>query len=283
MVNVYDFYYDKVNSAKLSKQKLLDILDQISKLNSFGSNKKTSFDLFLLIAKSPNADDEVIKQLVKHNLKGSVTTMNLTYQIIDFGSKQLFEELWGTGIENFKSLKLWKSKHTDAKKLEEIYKEYFSTERKDVSKTWLDSERKQFLKHPNAPEKILARVGYIKNLDFLIVLAENTNIISKKKVFDQITSVVKAHSIYEVRYDLILEVFLKNASMDWDTIAKAIDLRKQLHVVFDQPETTTTRRKTMLIEFCKSKECDNETKNYIFEKTQDLEFLPQIVKDVFLF
>ena len=67
MKNVYDHYYDIITTKKLSKQEMLDILDELSHINSFGSNKHDSLDIYVKMAESDAADDDLIKKLVKLN------------------------------------------------------------------------------------------------------------------------------------------------------------------------------------------------------------------------
>jgi len=284
MTNVYDDYYEKVSKESFSKDDLLNILENLSKIHSFGKNYYTAFDLCLKMSESSNVDDEVIKELVKYSLsKFNADQLNMEYLIVDNGSKKLFDELWENGMppENF-PMKFWKSKHSSSKQLEEIYKDQLTpTKNKFVDKQWLNKERQQFFKHPNAPTKILSR--NLKKIDNLIAMASNPNLTNKSKIFDAVCEASLKVQLRDKKPDLILENLLINRNLEWSKVANAINIKKQIKdIINDSPFMKPTRR-IIILSFCKRKECPDEIKGMLYTHTGDDSFLPQTVKDVFLF
>lgn len=282
-MNVYDHYYDKVSNEKLSKEQLIQILDQISRLNSFGSNKHTLFELYLKMASEPVADDELIRILVQKNVEGYGGFNNFTHKLLDFGSKKLFDDIWKNGIGDYETLKYWKSKHADAKQLEEIYKSTFTNKIPPEHKQWAEDEKKEFVKHPNVPDKILALVKNIRDEALILQMVENPNLTSKPKTFEAICAKLKEFTGWNSKVSTALEKLLANTSLDWMTVAKGIDLPKQLAKIFSNGNVINKSTKEAFINFCKHKDSTENIKTYMYGKTGDEAFLPQSAKDIFLF
>ncbi len=282
-MNVYDHYYERVENGQLSKAQLMDILNQLSRLNSFGNNKKNPFDLYLRMSEEPVVDDELIKALIEANL-GYGGFNNGSYKIVDNGSKAVFDDLWKNGIGNYKTLKFWKSKHTDAKQLEQIYNEYFAkTVKIDPNhKTWLEQERKDFMKHPNVSDKIVGRVSFTKKPEDLASLAANPKITDKPKAFEAVCNMAKGYG-YDVKKDAILRNLLNNKGLDWKTVAKGIDIVSNVKHIFSTGAFVSAEKTKLIIDFCRHPDCPEQIKAFIYEKIKDEAFLPQAAKDIFLF
>jgi len=123
--NIYDFYYDKVENGTPSKLELLEMCSTITTIPTWkvGLNKHTSYDLYLKMSEAQNVDDAVIRQLVIMNLTkyDIVDQVNLTYIILDNGSKQLFNDIWENGIVKGMPYQFWKCKFASNEQLTEIY------------------------------------------------------------------------------------------------------------------------------------------------------------------
>ena len=295
-MNVFDHYYDRVENNKLSKEQLIEIVDQISRLNSFGSNKKSAFDLYLLMSQQSVADDELIRRLVEANVDGSVGYVNFTYRIMDNGSEQLFNDFWNNGVGRYKNFKAWKCKYASEKQLTEIYQEYFGSKKSpDVHGQWLADEKNDFFKHPNAPDKLLARVGNLRDDAALVQMVQSPTIDKKPKTFEYICDKFKTWTGFNTKVETMVIELLTNDSLDWMTVAKGIELPKQLGKVFGKKvdsdplaiatfkDIVSKKIKEAFIHFCKRKESPENVKNYMYVVTGDEEFFPQSAKDVFLF
>ena len=292
-MNVFDHYYDKVSKEELSKEQLLDIVNQLLKLNSFGSNQKSALDLGIKMSQSKNSDDDVIRKLLEVS-QIRVGYANFVYRILDNGSKSLFDDVWKNGIGDG-PLHFWKCKFADEKQLTEIYKEYFGKRDNDVHGQWLADEKNAFFKHPNAPDKLLSRKGNTNDQAALIQMASNPNITEKPKVFEIICDQIKTFRGFNTNVEKMIVALLGNTSLDWMKVAKGIELPKQLDRIFGKKTDSTSlsdvtlksvvasKVKTAYIEFCKRDECPDNVKAYMYGVTGDESFLPQAAKDVFLF
>lgn len=292
-MNVYDHYYDKVSNEELSKGQLLGIVNQLLKLNSFGSNQKTALDLGIKMSQSKNSDDDVIRKLLELSAI-RVGYATFVYRILDNGSKALFDDIWKNGIGSG-PLHYWKCKFADEKQLTEIYKEYFGKKDNDVHGQWLADEKNDFLKHPNAPDKLLSRVGNLRDHKSLVVMASNPNITEKSKAFDEICYQIKSFRGFNTLTEQMIVALLSNEKLDWLKVARGIELPKQLDRIFGKKTDSTNitdgvlksvvtiKVKNAYIDFCKQTECPENVKNYMYGVTGDEGFLPQAAKDVFLF
>jgi hypothetical protein len=282
-MNVYDHYYDKVTNEKLTKGQLIDIITQIGKLNSFGNNKHTVFELYQKMSEEPVADEELVRLLVEANVSSYGGFNTFTHKILNNGTKKLFDDLWNNGIGEYKQLRYWKCKFADEKQLTEIYKELFESKVDPSHKTWQEAEKKEFFKHPNAPDKLLSRVKNIRDDAALIQMVENPNLTSKPKTFEAICTKVKEFNGWNSKVGTMLEKLLANTSLDWMTVAKGIDLPKQLAKIFSNGNVINKSTKEAFINFCKHKDSTENIKTYMYGKTGDEAFLPQSAKDIFLF
>lgn len=283
MMNVYDYYFEKVITQKLSKTEMIEILDDIENTSSFGSNSYTAFDIYLEMSKSPNVDEDLIKRLIRMNMGGWGEYVNETYRILDNGgTKRLHAELWEDGID-LKVIKLWKSKFTSTKQLKEIWSEHLVDREGRIDKNWLKEQRYIFFRHPNAPAGTLMRnAGKEENL---IEMAKNPNLIKKPAIFEKICKFAKRHSFTSARSksDEILEALLTNNDLDWKIVAKGIDLVKQLNTAFGKISFFSDKKKEILFNFCKHPDCPDDLKSKLYELTQDEDFIPKTAKDIFLF
>ncbi len=268
-----------LETEEVSTEKLKQILAQLEKAKADSGTKRNAFELYLKMSENKNADDDLIMQLVGKNLYLTGGLNEETYRILDNGSKALFDDLWMNGPYEFTE-KFWRSKHADAKQLTEVFKDYFE-------KTALPSEinkqsrlLKIFLQHPNVPDDILSRHS---NVDAnMIAMASNPNIVSKKKTFDEICKSIKTRTVFNGNMNELLEALLTNKAISWDKLAESINLEDNLIAGLGE-EPPFEERTRIILEFCKRPECPDNIREYIYERTRDTDFLPQIAKDIFLF
>jgi len=288
MLNIYDHYYEKISTENLNQTELLEILDIISNTYAFGNNKHTGFELCHLMSKSKNVDDNFIITLIKFILNKNLDNNNLTHQILDNGSKQLFDTFWVHGVDgigNGRPLKFWRSKHSSSKQLEEIFKQQLTDKQnKGFDTLWLLNQRDEFFKHPNVPQKILLRVSKIKKHNIsLVAMASNPNLINKGQIFNDICEKSIINDSNSRLYDNIFEALVNNKSLDWATVAKGINIETLLKRVLIDAPILSKKKKKLILEFCKHENCPDEIKNTLYKHTNDESYLSQITKDIFLF
>ena len=84
--------------------------------------------------------------------------------------------------------------------------------------------------------------------------------------------------------DDIFVNFLKHSKLPWIEIAKIAELTKHLKAKFgDGSNTVSGERITAIFNFCKRSDTPGEVRNFLYQHTQDNDFLTQVAKDVFLF
>ena len=84
--------------------------------------------------------------------------------------------------------------------------------------------------------------------------------------------------------DVIFVNFLKHSKLPWIEIAKIAELTKHLKAKFgDGSNTASEERITAIFNFCKRSDTPAEVRNFLYQHTQDNDFLTQVAKDVFLF
>lgn len=276
-MSIHDFYYNKLENEEVSTEKLKLILTELDNVQPDFNSKHNLFDLYLKMSENKNADDDLIMQLVGKNLYLTGGLNEETYRILDNGSKVLFDDLWNNGPYEFTE-KFWRSKHTDEKQLMDVYLEQFSS---PLPSNMTKQSRlyKIFLKHPNVPDNLMFKATQLDS--YLITMASNPNIASKKKTFDFICKNIRENGPFDANQTDLLETLTKNKDIPWDIIATGINLEDKL--ISGLNEDPPSRRVQILLDFCKRRDCPDNIREYIYERTRDTEFLPQVAKDIFLF
>jgi len=270
-----DHFYDIVKKGNPTRDDMLEMIDWVDNTSSFGNTSFTTDDLFLAIAKTGKMNDHDIKYMYEVQNESFRGEPAHTARMLEQGSKELFDELWGDKNTYGKWNKLWRCTHADEKQLEDFWNEVIKSNNKGVDKQWLEAQKREFFRHPNAPSKILNR--QLKNKESLMNIALNPNVSGKalQAVFDY----AKVH-----RHDSIFENITRNMGLDWKTIADGVDLKDQLKSMMGHGFIALSeRRKYAIYDFFRRKDCPDKAKAVFFEITGDEEFAPQAVKDMFIF
>lgn len=259
-----------------TKETALDIIDIIENSNSYNSNniRISIGSIFTEIAEMDFADDKLIKRLytiLKENYELNVTSGS---NILNNGSKKLFDSIWGNDNKYGKWINIWYSDHADEKQLEDFWNNVIKGA-KGVDKNWLSTVKNSFFRHPNAPSKILNR--QLKNRESLLNLALNPKL--SGKAFQAVCDYAKVQ-----RHDGIFENLTRNKSLKWADIANGIDLIHQLKTVFGgSVKMASERREFAIVDFIRRDDAPEKAKTLLFEMTGNEEFAPQAVKDMFIF
>lgn len=281
-----DHIHQKVTTKKLTKDELLEIVNIIGRATSFKHSEISVNDIFNEIATYDTLTDDIIKSMYDIQYINAMLDMIITPEILDKGSKKLFDMLWNaTNVSGTwgKWVNLFRSIHTSGEQLQDFYDAIEKSESETDSyysskKNWFTTIKWQILKHPNCPEKI-----------------QNTNLKSRESL-EEIAKIPypskKALEAIQDRLfypdykenDVIFVNFLKHSKLPWIEIAKIAELTKHLKAKFgDGLNTISEERITAIFNFCKRSDTPEEVRNFLYQHTQDNDFLPQVAKDVFLF
>jgi len=269
-----DHLYDKVAKGKPTRDELLEIIDIVDNTTSFGNTSFTTDDLFLKISKSPNCTDDIIKFMYDVQVENFRGEPEYMAKMLDNGSKQLFDKLWGDKNTYGKWIKLWSSKHADSKQLEAFWNDVIK-DSKGVDKNWLKNLKLSFFRHPNAPTKILNR--QLKNKESLLNIALNPNLNGKA-----LEAVCMYARVY--KHEGIFENLTRNTSIPWKKIADGVDLKMQIkHMMNGGILPMSDRRKVAMMDFFLRDDCPDDVKAGVYKLIPDERLLPQAAKDLFLF
>ena len=270
-----DHLYDIVSKENPSKDEMYKMIEEVENANSFGSNSFSVDDLFLKMSQSEFADDKFIETMYLSQVENYRGTPEHNSKMLNNGSKQLFDKLWGDENTHGKWIKMWRSTHADTKQLETFWNDFVKA-KKGVDKRWFQEIKNAFFRHPNAPTKILNR--QLKNKESLLNIAQNPSI--GDKALDAVASYAKVQ-----RHDGIFENLLRNKGLSWRMISEAIDMKEQLKIAFGSGGflSASARRQAAIFEFFRRKDTPESAKEVMYKLTGDEEFLPQTAKDIFLF
>ena len=270
-----DLIHQKVTTKKLTNDELLEIIGIIGRATSFKHSKISINGIFNEIATYDTLTDDIIKSMYDIQDKNAMLDIIITAKILDKGSKKLFDMLWNaTNVSGTwgKWVNLFRSIHTSGEQLQDFYDAIEKSESETDSLKW------QILKHPNCPEKIQnANLKSRESLEEIVKIPYPS-----KKALEAIQ-----HRLFypnQTENDVIFVNFLKHSKLPWIEIAKIAELTKHLKAKFgDGSNTVSEERITAIFNFCKRSDTPAEVRNFLYQHTQDNDFLPQVAKDVFLF
>ena len=134
------------------------------------------------------------------------------------------------------------------------------------------------MKHPNCPEKI--QDTNLKSRESLEEIAKIPY--PSKKALEAIQN--RLFYPNHTENDDLFVNFLNHSKLPWLEIAKIAELTKHLKAKFgDGSNTVSGERITAIFNFCKRSDTPGEVRKFLYQHTQDNDFLPQVAKDVFLF
>lgn len=281
-----DLIHQKVTTKKLTNDELLEIIGIIGRATSFKHSKISINGIFNEIATYDTLTDDIIKSMYEVQDINAMLDIIITAEILDKGSKKLFDMLWNaTNVSGTwgKWVNLFRSIHTSGEQLQDFYdaieKSESETESYQTSKkNWFETIKWQILKHPNCPEKI--QDANLKSLESLEEIAKIPY--PSKKALEAIQ--YRLFYPNQTENDDIFVNFLKHSKLPWIEIAKIAELTNHLKAKFgDGSNTVSEKRITAIFNFCKRSDTPEEVRNFLYQHTQDNDFLPQVAKDVFLF
>lgn len=274
-----DHLYDKVAKGNPTRDELLEIIDTVDSTNSFGNSTFSVDDLFLKIAQSDKATDDMIKFMYDIQVENYWGSENHTSRMLDYGSKTLFDKLWGTENKYGKWIKLFRCKHTDADQLQTFYNEVIKANKKGVSKKWLEENKQMVLSHPNCPEKI--QNTNLKNRESMEAIAKIPR--PSKKALEAINQWVYYPG--KLPNDQIFINFLEYSALPWLEVAKIAELKAHLESEYGKTglQVVSKQRLLAIFKFCKRPDTPEQVREFLYKHTEDEDFLPQVAKDVFLF
>lgn len=281
-----DHIHQKVTTKKLTKDELLEIVNIIGRATSFKHSEISVNDIFNEIATYDTLTDDIIKSMYDIQYINAMLDMIITPEILDKGSKKLFDMLWNaTNVSGTwgKWVNLFRSIHTSGEQLQDFYDAIEKSESETDSyysskKNWFTTIKWQILKHPNCPEKI--QNTNLKSRESLEEIAKIPY--PSKKALEAIQDRL-FYPDYKENDDIFVN-FLKHSKLPWIEIAKIAELTKHLKAKFgDGLNTISEERITAIFNFCKRSDTPEEVRNFLYQHTQDNDFLPQVAKDVFLF
>lgn len=281
-----DLIHQKVTTKKLTNDELLEILGIIGRATSFKHSEISINGIFNEIAKYDTLTDDIIKYMYEIQDIYAMMDIIITAKILDKGSKKLFDMLWNaTNVSGTwgKWVNLFRSIHANGEQLQDFYDAIEQSESETDSyqtskKNWFTDIKWQILKHPNCPEKI--QDANLKSRELLEEIAKKPY--PSKKALEAIQNRLFYPDYKE--NDVIFVNFLKHSKLPWIEIAKIAELTKHLKAKFgDGSNTTSAERITAIFNFCKRSDTPVEVRNFLYQHTQDNDFLPQVAKDVFLF
>ena len=281
-----DLIHQKVTTKKLTNDELLEIIGIIGRATSFKHSEISINGIFNEIAKYDTLTDDIIKYMYDIQDTNAMLDIIITAEILDKGSKKLFDKLWNaTNVSGTwgKWVNLFRSIHTSGEQLQDFYHAIKQSESETESyqrskKNWFTTIKWQILKHPNCPEKI--QNTNLKSLESLEEIAKIPY--PSKKALEAIQN--RLFYPNHAENDDLFVNFLKHSKLPWLEIAKIAELTKHLKAKFgDGSNTVSEKRITAIFNFCKRSDTPGEVRNFLYQHTQDNDFLPQVAKDVFLF
>ncbi len=281
-----DLIHQKVTTKKLTNDELLEIIGIIGRATSFKHSEISINGIFNEIATYDTLTDDIIKSMYDIQDKNAMLDIIITAEILDKGSKKLFDMLWNaTNVSGTwgKWVNLIRSIHTSGEQLQDFYDAIEQSESETVSyqrskKNWFESIKWHILEHPNCPEKI--QNANLKSLESLEEIAKIPY--PSKKALEAIQN--RLFYPNHAENDDLFVNFLKHSKLPWIEIAKIAELTKHLKAKFgDGLNTVSEERITAIFNFCKRSDTPEEVRNFLYQHTQDNDFLPQVAKDVFLF
>ncbi len=281
-----DLIHQKVTTKKLTNDELLEIIGIIGRATSFKHSEISINGIFNEIATYDTLTDDIIKSMYDIQDINAMLDIIITAEILDKGSKKLFDMLWNaTNVSGTwgKWVNLFRSIHTSGEQLQDFYDAIEQSESETVSyqrskKNWFESIKWQILAHPNCPEKIQnANLKSLESLEEIVKIPHPS-----KKALEAIQQ--RLFYPNQTENDDIFVNFLKHSKLPWIEIAKIAELTKHLKAKFgDGSNTVSEERITAIFNFCKRSDTPEEVRNFLYQHTQDNDFLPQVAKDVFLF
>ena len=147
----------------------------------------------------------------------------------------------------------------------------------------MDSHNKNFVLFFKTREKAILAKG--EEFNYITDYPQDLYIYDKKtKIFELICKRVKPMiSSRSIEADSILEALLNNSNLDWKVVGRGIDIVAQVNNIFGSLKLATNKRKDLILNFCKHEDCPEKIKSYLYENTEDDDFLPQTAKDIFMF
>ena len=281
-----ELIHQKVTTKKLTNDELLEILSIIDRTTSFKHSEISINDIFNEIATYDRLTDDIIKYMYEIQDKNAMLDMIITPEILDKGSKKLFDMLWNaTNVSGTwgKWVNLFRSIHTSGEQLQDFYDAIEQSESETESyqrskKNWFETIKWQILKHPNCPEKI--QNTNLKSLESLEEIAKIPY--PSKKALEAIQN--RLFYPNHAENDDLFVNFLNHSKLPWLEIAKIAELTKHLKAKFGGGSNTVSEKRiTAIFNFCKRSDTPEEVRNFLYQHTQDNDFLPQVAKDVFLF
>ena len=281
-----ELIHQKVITKKLTNDELLEIIGIIGRATSFKHSEISINGIFNEIAKYDTLTDDIIKYMYDIQDTNAMLDIIITAEILDKGSKKLFDKLWNaTNVSGTwgKWVNLFRSIHTSGEQLQDFYDAIEQSESETESyqtskKNWFETIKWQILKHPNCPEKIQnANLKSLESLEEIVKIPHPS-----KKALEAIQQ--RLFYPNQTENDDIFVNFLKHSKLPWIEIAKIAELTKHLKAKFgDGSNTVSEERITAIFNFCKRSDTPEEVRNFLYQYTQDNDFLPQVAKDVFLF
>ena len=281
-----ELIHQKVITKKLTNDELLEILSIIDRTTSFKHSEISINDIFNEIATYDTLTDDIIKFMYDIQDINAMLDMIITPEILDKGSKKLFDMLWNaTNVSGTwgKWVNLFRSIHTSGEQLQDFYDAIEKSESETDSyyiskKNWFTTIKWQILKHPNCPEKI--QNTNLKSLESLEEIAKIPY--PSKKALEAIQN--RLFYPNHAENDDLFVNFLNHSKLPWLEIAKIAELTKHLKAKFGGGSNTISEERiTAIFNFCKRSDTPEEVRNFLYQHTQDNDFLPQVAKDVFLF
>ena len=281
-----ELIHQKVTTKKLTSDELLEIISIIDRATSFKHSEFSINDIFNEIATYDRLTDDIIKYMYDIQYKNAMMNKIITAEILDKGSKKLFDILWNNPNASGtwgKWVNLFKSIHASGEQLQDFYDAIKQSESETESyqtskKYWFTTVKWQILKHPNCPEKI--QDANLKSLESLEEIAKIPY--PSKKALEAIQN--RLFYPNHTENDDLFVNFLKHSKLPWIEIAKIAELTKHLKAKFGGGSNTVSEKRiTAIFNFCKRSDTPVEVRNFLYQHTQDNDFLPQVAKDVFLF
>lgn len=278
----------KANDFKVqkSKKELKSFLEELIDTSTIIGDVKTAFDNIL---KQDTCDDEILTLMLDYNISHfkndnllDIINPNRRFMAQNFNiaskmSKTSFNKYWDKSQKQGEFLILVISTNADENQIQYVWDNYVKKPGKGTSKDWLQQLKSAILTLPHCPEKIINR--QLRNRDSIAVIASNPNLGNMPKALKAVGDYAKVH-----RYDHIFNILVHNHNVKWSEIANAIDLTQELKNAFgDGFMKPSYNRLQSLDYFLLRDDTPEKAKERIYKITKDERFLPDDVKEIFVF
>lgn len=279
MINI-DELYKQVGNPNITKDEIVKIIDTIENGTSFDNTYHNELKLFVKIASLPLSDPKLVARMF-HVLKLVYTITETDFsrcaQLLDYGSKEEFDKIW---YQDTRQHQILDSKWCYGNQLQEFYNTNVIS-KKSGSKgiTLVKTITSRILTNPNCPDDIY--MDAIKKMgDYYMPI-----IITKTSLPERVLAEIKHYISYSDNSGTLFRTFVTMSKLPWKKISEVITF--DYFFIADNYHKTIYRLGTTRLpafeEFCQRDDCPQEVKLKLFEWTNNVNFLPNEARDIFVF